>query len=86
MRGGYFATGIALIAVAVLLTFLPLFDGYNLMDAYEYSHSTLGEIARATDEDARASYSFYMTLVAVDAILAIAGLALMIYGAAAKKD
>lgn len=78
--------GMVLIAVAVLLTFLPLFGGYNLMDYYEYSHSTLGEIARAIDEDARASYSFYMTLIAVDAIMLIAGVALAVYGAAAKKE
>jgi hypothetical protein len=86
MRGGYFAAGVVIIAIAVMFALLPLFDGYNLIDAYNSYSSFPGEIARAVDEETRKNYSAYMAMIAIDIVLAIAGLALMIYGAAAKKD
>ncbi|MDY6984961.1 MAG: hypothetical protein SVE93_00925 [Candidatus Thermoplasmatota archaeon] len=86
MRGGYFAGGIVLIAIAVMFALLPLFNGYNLIDVYNYYGSFSGKMERAIDEDARTAYSIYMTLIAIDIVTAIAGVALTIYGAAAKKE
>jgi len=85
MRGGFFAAGIVLIAVAVMFAFLPIFDGYNLIDTYNNYRSPVGRIARAADEEIREDYAVYMTLIAIDIVIALAGVALAIYGAAAKK-
>jgi len=86
MRGGYFAAGIILIAIVVMFALLPLFDGYSLIDIYNYYNSPLGKMERAMDADARTTYSAYMTLIAIDIVMAIAGVALAIYGAVAKKE
>jgi hypothetical protein len=86
MRSDYFAGGIFLIAVAVMFAILPLFNGYNLIDVYNYFGSVPGKMERAMDADARTTYSIYMTLIAIDIVTAIAGVALTIYGAVAKKE
>jgi general stress protein CsbA len=86
MRGGFFAAGIILVAVAVMFALLPIFDGHNLRDRYTEYTSPVGEIARAASKEMRRNYTVYMTLIAIDIVIAIAGAGLMTYGAVAKKE
>lgn len=85
MRVDYFAGGIFLIAVAAMLALLPLFNGYNLIDTYHHV-SFEGNMGWVVKEGAGINYSVCTTIIAVDVVLAIAGVALAIYGAVTKKE
>ena len=77
MRGSILVVG----AIFLIIGFMVFWQGYSILQQY---NTTLGQLALMLSEEARQEYQQAQTMTTIGGILALAGLVICIYGAAAK--